>query len=221
MTRKDNRPRRAYDSSGRTAAAEQTRRAILTAARRLLIDHGYAGMTMAAIASEAGIAVDTIYASVGRKPKLVALLVETAISGADEPVTAEARDYVQRIRGAADAADKLAIYAAALRSIHARLAPIVGALREARRSHPNLRKLWQTIADRRRRNMADFAADLVATRQVRAGLGADELADLLWTLGAPELYSLLIDDARWTPERFESWLTDTWRRLILAPPGGS
>jgi AcrR family transcriptional regulator len=216
MAGKGNRPRRAYDSSGRAAAAEGTRRAILAAARKLLIERGYAGMTMAAVASEAGIAVDTIYASIGRKPELVALLVESSISGSDQAVPAEAREYVMRIRAATDAGEKLATYAAAVRTIHFRLAPIVRALREAMRSHPGLGELWQQIADRRRRNMADFAADLAATGQVRPGLSQDELADLLWTMGAPEFYSLLVKDAGWSAERFESWLADAWRRLILA-----
>ena len=38
---------------------------------------------MPAIAQSAGITLDTVYASVGKKPALFALLVETAISGTD------------------------------------------------------------------------------------------------------------------------------------------
>jgi AcrR family transcriptional regulator len=146
-------------------------------------------MTMAAVAAEAGVALDTVYASVGRKPKLVALLVETAVSGSDDAVPAAERDYVRQIRAAEDAGQKLEIYARALR----------------------------LIAERRRRNMATFAADLVATGQVRSGLEPLELADLLWAMGAPEFYSLLVNDASWSPEQFDAWLLDSWRRLILAP----
>ena len=69
--------KRPYDSSGRKAAAEATRRAILEAARRVFLARGYAGATMPAIAEEAGIALDTVYAAVGKKPALFRLLVET------------------------------------------------------------------------------------------------------------------------------------------------
>jgi AcrR family transcriptional regulator len=212
---------RSYDSSRRAAAAENTRRSILESARKLLVTRGYGGMTMAAVAAEAGVALDTVYASVGRKPKLVVLLVETAVSGSDDAVPAAERDYVRQIRAAEDAAQKLEIYARALRLIHARLAPVVRALREAARTHPELRRLWKGIAERRRRNMATFAADLVATGQVRSGLEPQELADLLWAMGAPEFYSLLVDDASWSPAQFEAWLFDSWCRLILVPTNAS
>ena len=78
MAKKDK--KRAYNSSGRKAAAEATRHAILAAARSLFLKHGYAGATMPMIAAAAGIALDTVYAAVGKKPALFRLLVETAIS---------------------------------------------------------------------------------------------------------------------------------------------
>ncbi len=39
-------------------------------------------------------ALDTVYASVGRKPELVRFLIETAISGTGEAVPAEGADIV-------------------------------------------------------------------------------------------------------------------------------
>ncbi|MGZ5261758.1 MAG: TetR/AcrR family transcriptional regulator, partial [Burkholderiales bacterium] len=74
-------PKRAYDSTSRREAAEATRQAILAASRKIFTEKGYAGTTMPSIAQAAGIALDTVYASVGKKPALFALLVETAISG--------------------------------------------------------------------------------------------------------------------------------------------
>ncbi len=57
---------------------------------------------MPAIAQSAGIALDTVYASVGKKPALFALLVETAISGTDVAIPAAERDYVRAIRAEPD-----------------------------------------------------------------------------------------------------------------------
>ena len=111
--------RRAYNSSSRQESARATRQAILTAARKLFLRHGYAATTMPDIAKAADVALDTVYAVVGKKPALFRLLVETAISGGDEAVAAEQRDYVQMIRGEHDASRKLRIYAAALCKISA------------------------------------------------------------------------------------------------------
>ncbi len=219
MTRKPGRARRPYRAPGRQAAALATRRAILAAGRRLLIKRGYNAMTMERVASEAGVALDTVYAAVGPKPTLIKLLVEAAVSGTDRAVPAEERDYVRSIHAARSAAEKLAIYAGALRAIHPRLAPLVRALRDAAPVHAELARLWRAISDRRRRNMSIFAGELAATGEVRSGLAEEEIADVLWTLSAPEVYVLLVDERGWSPERFELWLADAWRRLLLATSG--
>src|SRR5215510_12190461 len=98
--------KRAYDSSSRRKAAQATRQSILDAARRLFLEKGYAATTVPEIAGAAGIAVDTVYAAVGKKPSLFRLLVEAAISGGDRAVPAEERDYVRAIRKEVDAARK-------------------------------------------------------------------------------------------------------------------
>src|SRR5580698_7141204 len=97
---------RTYDSSSRREAAEATRKSILAAALQIFLHKGYAATTMPAIAKSAGIAMDTVYAAVGKKPALFRLLVETAISGTNAAVPAEERDYVQAIRAEPDAEAK-------------------------------------------------------------------------------------------------------------------
>jgi hypothetical protein len=63
------------------------------------------------------VALDTVYAAAGRKPELARLLIETAISGTDQAVLAEQRDYVPAIQAAPDAKTKIALYAAAITAI--------------------------------------------------------------------------------------------------------
>ena len=63
--------RRAYHSPLRVGQAEQTRRRVLESARRLFIDHGYAGTTVAAVAADAGVSPETIYLSLGGKRGLL------------------------------------------------------------------------------------------------------------------------------------------------------
>ena len=63
--------KRRYDTSRRRQAAERTRQAILTAALQLFTARGYTATPMTAIAEHAGVALDTVYASVGRKPELL------------------------------------------------------------------------------------------------------------------------------------------------------
>ncbi len=109
------RVKRRYDATKRREAAGRTRQAILAAALELFTQRGYTATSMVAIAERADVALDTIYASVGRKPALARLLIETAISGSTEAVPADKRDYVQAIMAAPDAETKIEIYASAMR----------------------------------------------------------------------------------------------------------
>jgi AcrR family transcriptional regulator len=206
---------RRYRSPRRVAQAAQTRHAVLTAARELVTEVGYAAMTVAAIARRADVAVDTVYASVGRKPEVLRQLVETAISGTDEAVPAAQRDYVGRIGAAITARDKIAIYAEAIARIQTRMAPVFLALRDAAAVDPDTTALWREISDRRARNMRDFAAELRATGQLRDDLTDDEVADILWSMNAAEYWVLLVHERGWSPERFSAWIVDAWTRLLL------
>ncbi|HEX9539702.1 MAG TPA: TetR family transcriptional regulator [Streptosporangiaceae bacterium] len=206
--------KRRYDASKRRQAATRTRTAILDAALELFAGQGYAATPMTAIAEHAGVALDTVYASVGRKPQLARLLIETAISGSSQAVPAEERDYVRAIQAAPDAETKIAIYASAMRMIAGRLAPVLSILQQAAPAEPELAALWREIAERRAANMRRFVADLAAVAPLRVDL--DEAADIAWATNAPELYQLLAGQRGWSPERYEHFLADAWRRLLLA-----
>jgi AcrR family transcriptional regulator len=205
--------KRFYDASRRREAAGRTRAAILDAARQLFSERGYAATPMAVVAERAGVALDTVYASVGRKPELARLLIETAISGTGDAVPAEERDYVRAVQAAADAETKIAIYASAIRVIAARMAPLLAMLQQAAPAEPALAALLQEISSRRHANMRRFTADLATAATLRVSI--DEAADIVWATNAHELYQLLVGQRGWTPEHYEHFLADLWRRLLL------
>ena len=204
---------RPYDNSARSAASHARRATVLAAARSLFLDRGYVRTTMSAVAEDAGVAVDTVYELVGRKPDLFRLLIETAISGQDRAVPAADRDYVHRIQAEPSAAGKLRIYAQALPAIHARLAPLVTVLQAAASADPQLGDLWHDIAERRAANMHRLAAELDAAGGL--AVPVDEAADIIWATNSPEVYTLLVIQRSWTPERYSRWLVDCWERLLL------
>jgi len=215
--------RRSYHAPHRAEQAAATRRAVLAAARDVFLRRGYAAATVGEIATQAGVAVDTVYAAVGRKPVLLRELVETALSGTDQPVPAAQRDYVVRIRAEPSARAKLAIYADALVEIQQRLAPVFLALRDAAVTDPACAQLWAEIGARRARNMRELAADLRATGELREDLSDDQVADVIWSMNAAEYWDLLVGDRGWSAGQFGVWLTDAWARLLLrsdTPAGG-
>jgi AcrR family transcriptional regulator len=209
-------PRRRYSSAVRAEQAAATRRAVLDAAQALFVDKGYAATGVGEIAARAGVAVDTVYAAAGRKPALLRELVETALSGADTAVPGEQREYVQRIRAAGTAAEKIAVYATAVAAIGSRLAPVHRALAEAAVGDPDCAALQAEISARRAANMRLFAADLRATGELRGDLTDDEVADVVWSTNSAEFHALLVGERGWTTERYRDFLADAWTRLLLA-----
>jgi AcrR family transcriptional regulator len=210
---------RRYNAARRRAAAQRTRRAILDAAARLFLERGYVATTVADIAAAAGVALDTIYAGVGRKPTLFRLLIETAISGTDAPMPVDERAYVAAIRAESQAARKLELYAEAMRTIHLRLAPLLRVLQAAAPVEPELAAVWSEIAERRARNMRMFVSDLATTGALRQDISHADAADVIWASNSPEFYVLLVHERGWTPDHYAAWLADAWRRLLLRDTG--
>jgi AcrR family transcriptional regulator len=213
------RSRRPYDNAGRQALSEQTRRRILDAARNLLVTKGYRSTTIAQIASDAGVHVDTLYDLVGRKPEILRELIELAISGADRPLVPDERDYVQRMLAEPDPTRQLEIYAGAVAAIQARMAPLLLALRDAATTEPEAEQVWREISERRATNMRRLVTAL-GDRALRPGLDIDEAADIIWATASSELYNLLAGERGWTLDHYEHWLADTWCRLLLDPDTG-
>jgi hypothetical protein len=91
---------------------------------------------------------------------------------------------------------------------------VLGIIQQAAPAEPELAVLRDEIAERRAANMRLFVADLAAVTPLR--LDPDEAADIVWATNAAELYQLLVGQRGWSPQRYERFLADTWRRLLLA-----
>ena len=145
--------RRSYDTAQRRLQSAASRQRIVDEARKLFLVQGYRTTTIADIASAAGVNPDTVYRLVGRKPMVLRELIEQALSGTDHAVAGADRSYVRAMATEPDPVVKLEIYAAAVREIHGRLAPLFVALRDASSTEPEAERVWKEIGERRAANM--------------------------------------------------------------------
>ncbi len=209
----DVKTQRRYDSSRRREQARRTRRAILDAARRHFLERGYAETTIAAVADDADVSVETVYKAFGNKPGLLKAVVDVAIVGDDEPVPMMERDLVARIRAEADPCRKIAMYGEHLASSAPRHVPIQLLARAAAASDPGAAEVWQEMCDERMIGMTYFARELKEGGHLRRGLSVDKARDILWTLQSPEVFDLLVLQCGWTARRYGSWVA---QQLIAA-----
>jgi AcrR family transcriptional regulator len=208
--------KRGYDASGRRAAAEQRRLAVLAAARDLFVEGGYAATSVQAVAERAGVSLDTVYATVGRKPQLLLAVHDMALAEGPAPVPAEQRDFVRAVQEAPTAEAKLRTYAAAMARVLPRTVPIMRALREAGATEPECAAQHDALSERRAANMRLLVADLRATGELRDDLTDDDAADLVWSLNSPEWFGLVTGRGR-TPEQYAELLACVLVRTLLKP----
>jgi AcrR family transcriptional regulator len=211
------RPSRRYDATRRRAAAQQTRRAITTAAHYLFLEHGYGATTMAAIASAANVSHETIYATLGSKPAVFRHLIETALSGTDEPVAPLERDYARQVLAEPNPDALIDIYAHAMRLTQERLAGLFDALRHAAGTAPELAEYLAELVERRARYTKIVAERLAEIGGLRDDVSVATAADVLFALNSSEFFLLLARDRQWQPDDFEHWLADAWKQLLLKP----
>lgn len=165
---------RGYSSSTRTRLAALTRREILKAAETLFTRHGYVRTTVAAIAEEAEVAVNTVYASVGGK---LAVLLALTQAGASDEVAAQALD---RIEDSDSAAEILRLLAVGTGWTRARQQSLLAILFDNRNVHPDVSAAAEHAEQLLRERLGRVAARLLAVGGLRAGLSRADLDRALW-----------------------------------------
>ncbi|WP_156687357.1 TetR/AcrR family transcriptional regulator [Mycobacterium sp. Marseille-P9652] len=197
-------PRR-YDSSRRRQQAQQNRHAVLAAARTRFLAQGYSATTVAEIARDAGVSVETVYKAFTTKAGVLKALFDVSVAGDDEPVPMAGRDVIQDVRDAARAARKIELYARHLAATMPRSAPVQLLARDGAAASPDAAQVWKQIRHETLTAMTMFASDLAETGELR--VGTTQARDILWTYHAPELYELLVLERGWSAARYGKFLT--------------
>jgi AcrR family transcriptional regulator len=214
--------KRRYDATRRRAQAHQNQQRAIDTAARLFAERGYVATSLADVAAEAGMAVQTLYAAFATKANLLARAIDVTLAGDHLPVPVSERGFAQQMRAEPDPRAVLAIYAAHVRDVAERAGGLLLAAWVASGSDPAVRELTAELDAQRLRGMAAAASD-IAAKAIKAGCLADgitddDIRDALWAFNSPQVYGLLLGDLGWSPDRFEAWLARSWTRLLLDPP---
>ena len=206
--------KRSYVSPKRVAQAKETRESIVAAALRLFATKGYVATTMQAVADDAGVAVQTVYAVFGNKRELLRRALEAAIAGDAEPQPLSERPEFLAIAAEQDLRRRAAMDAAIVAQISPRLAPIVKVVREAAAVDPEFAATATQITTRRRHDMASAAKVLTGPGGPRMGL--EDAIGTLYVLYSPDVFTALTGDLGWSIERYERWIAEMLYRTVMS-----
>jgi TetR/AcrR family transcriptional regulator, regulator of autoinduction and epiphytic fitness len=213
-------PRR-YDNRNRQEQARQTRRRVIEAARRLFVRDGYDATTIQALADEAGVAVQTVYAAFGSKVEVLKQLFDTSVVGDDEASRLTDRPEWQAWASEREGARMVERFAEVNRQVADRTAEVAGVLAAAAGSHPAIARVWEQAEAARYADQRRLADQLAQLGLLREALPPERAADVVWMLAGPGPYLDLVRRRGWTPREYEQWLAHQLRGALLddATPG--
>jgi AcrR family transcriptional regulator len=194
--------KRPYHSPKRERQARQTREQIVGAARRLFARDGFAKTTVEAIAREAGVSAQTVYASVGSKRGIVlALLDRMEIEGGNEELRRE-------LAASKDPRWQLRAIVRFNRRLFERGRDVLDVVM-ATRADADVEAFGRAGEARRREGQARWVRAWAEAGVLRPDLDEGSAADVLWALTGPELYWLFAVNSGWSGSKFEEWLFGT------------
>lgn len=209
---------RPYNSPLRRDQAAATRRQILAAAQELFERDGYAGTSMAAIASASGVALKTVYLAFETKSGVLRALWHLLLRGDRDDVPVGEQPWFQEVLAEPDPHRQVRLNMRNSRVVKLRAGALMEVIRSAAAGDPAIGQLWTRIQTEFHANQHAVVRSLADKQALKDGLDVDTAADILWSLNHPTLYRLLAVERGWPPERYEQWITDLLCSQLLRDP---
>jgi AcrR family transcriptional regulator len=206
-------PRRTYDATGRRAQAAANRRAVIAAASALFLEQGYGRTTIAAIAGEAGVSAETVYATFGSKAELLHRVWDVTIGGDDEEVVFHERAEVQALMAEPDLRTRLLRHAELSARTAQRIAPFLLMVQSAAGAEAAAGAMLEEMGRQRMVGMGVMAKMAAATGQL--AVSEEECRDVVWSMTDGLLWHRLVQERGWSQERFAAWLGRLWVSLLV------
>ncbi|WP_345408996.1 TetR/AcrR family transcriptional regulator [Nonomuraea salmonea] len=201
---------RGYRSPVRARHAEDTRRSIIEAAATLFAEQGYPRTSVAAVAAAAGVAVNTVYTSVGNKPALIMALSE---DGAGDDAAVET---LRRIEECSDPREILRILADGTGQVRRRRHDVLAILLNNKYADPDVAAAADVAIRAVRDRFKAVTARLIAVGGLREGLTGTQIEQTLWFYFGFEAWRT-VRDFGWSWKESADWLAEQAARALLPP----
>ncbi|WP_194916238.1 TetR/AcrR family transcriptional regulator [Catenulispora rubra] len=200
--------KRTYTSTVRAAAARETHAAILKAAESLFVERGYVRTTVAGIAERAGVALNTVYTSVGGKPAIVEAL---AVEGTEDE---EVQAALAAVHDTTDPAEVLRRTAESTAAITRRHDSILTVLLDNATADPAVAAAAEQAVRRYRERLRVIAEYLVSLGAVETDVARTE--QVLWFYFGQSAWKT-VRGFGWSWADSAAWLAEQAAASLLGP----
>jgi AcrR family transcriptional regulator len=195
----------------RERQADDTRRRIVEATKKLLQSEGYAGMTIEAIAQRAKVSAQSVYSIFKSKTGILTELLDDSAFGSDYD------DLVQQAMSTSDPEVRLRFAARIARQIHEAQNTAFDLLRGAGVVAPELAKLEHQRERLRYERQERMITSLAESERLRPELDQATARDILWMLTGRDVYRMLVRERLWSLEKYQNWLAEALVESLLTP----
>jgi AcrR family transcriptional regulator len=207
--------KRPYTSTLRQEQAALTRSRILDAAGELFQTKGYGPTTIRQIADEAGVAVDTVYATFRTKVRVLTALIDARLAPSGDDSVLD-RPEALAVRDETDQREQLRLFARDIAALSSRVRPVFELLRTAAAVEPEIAPVYAEMEGYRHRNMSQAVAWVAARGPLRVPVA--RARDIVWATTSPDVARLFCDVQGWSEDDYAAWLEDTLVRTLLPDP---
>jgi AcrR family transcriptional regulator len=205
--------KRHYDSTWRQEQARETRQRIIQAAHNLFVKKGYGSTTIADIAREAGVSVETVYAAFRNKHTLLRQVWYVSFRGDEEDVRLWDRPEIRAVIAEPNLARRFEAQAVVLTAVFRRITPLLIMLQGAVASQPAAAAMLAEFDELRLDAAAKYAQAAAATGQ--PAVSENECRDVLWATLDGAQWHRLVAERGWSDERFAAWLGKLWTSAMV------
>ncbi len=192
-----------------------TRRRIEQAAALLFTRDGYTATTMQAIATEAGVHVQTIYLAYGTKPALLAACAVRLVAGDEDPETPPGeRRWAREVASVQDPHAKLARYVQQIADVSPRITPLIDVLRATAPAEPDVAMFLDEMERGRREGALQLLGHGTPPGTWQEGLTPDHVADITFAIASPDTLRALTDRCAWTLREAQELIIRTVEREL-------
>src|SRR6185369_125640 len=172
-----------------------------------------------AIATEAGVALKTLYLAFETKSGILRALWNVLLRGENGDAPIAEQHWYKEVLEEPSPARQLHLTARNSRAAKLRIAAPLNVIRSAAPIDPDIAALWDRIQSEFLANQRAIIVSLEKKGALNPDLDVDQATDILWTINHPNLWQLLVDERGWTPEQYEQWCADTACTQLLKQEG--
>ena len=197
--------KRTYNSELRVSKSHQTKKQILSIAKKLFEIKGFENVTIDEIAQKAKVSSSSIYGSFQSKRGVLLAIMDNAIASEQYEVLLK---EVEQVKHKKSVIKLLKLSARIARELYDAEKTELNLLRGAAILNPEFKALEAQREQRRYERQKETIEIIAKEKAFSKHFSIQRVRDILWALTGRDLYRMLVQERLWSSDEYEKWLAN-------------